>query len=309
MVFTTSTKFLTVDSASGISVGWFASGNTYDGTQEVLNINGNTLTMSGYPGGYPTLSGAITFSNSNGTLFTISPLTTKEFKLRYENATDTLGTWTSVLTINANQGTPVIKTVDNYVIVGQHVIYAPPLPDNRYDVGIAGSGGRTQREPGEEPPDDEGWTLVSVEMPGAPVSLDGPEFVGYSQYGDPTQVRFVYQRIYTITDPVTGDLRTVTETGTRDSPVLTKVFNAVMAVLQSLLGQVEGVDVRTEPIAVEPTVSPPQSEDRTNEDGSESGGGYTPDGEGGGTIQGQQVNNNGWGSYRGVVTNGNDSGP
>lgn len=151
MVFTTSTKFLTLDSTSGLSAGWFATNNGYDGTQYIVSIDGNTLTMSDYPGGYPTV-GAITFSNASTTLVTISPGDTKIFSIKYENATDALGTWSSVLTVTGNQSTPVVKQVQNYVMVSLegYTLGPPPLPENRYEIGVANGGGhRVQPEVGD----------------------------------------------------------------------------------------------------------------------------------------------------------------
>lgn len=273
MIFTTSTKFLTVDSASGISIGWFASGNTYNGTQEVLNINGNTLTMSGYPGGYPTASGAITFSNSNGSLITIAPGVTKEFKIRYENATDTLGTWTSILTINANQGTPVVKTIDNYVIVGQNVIYAPPLPDNRVDIGIAGRGGREQKEP--TPEGDGGWTFVGIDWGGVDIRIslgegfDSPYLAGTR---DIDTVRMVYQK----------NIDGITYTKSETSTVLTTIrdtLSQALAAVNSLLGNVP-VNLNT-PIAVSPPPPPDPEQDDNNRDGGDPPDPYGGDYKGG----------------------------
>ena len=145
MIFTSSTNFLTLNNTNSINVGWIATNNGYNGTQEIISVDdSNTVIMSAPPNGTPSIGGTITFSNEIIPIYTLSPLTSIVFLIDYTNNTANLGTWPSLVTINAKQGGSVVKYINNYVALNATPLPPPTITPIFEGRGGGGGGGWTQ---------------------------------------------------------------------------------------------------------------------------------------------------------------------
>jgi len=149
-IFTSSTNFLTLNNTTGLDIGWEATGNGYDGTQQIQSINGDTVIMSAPPGSGPVVGNAIEFTNSTIPIYILAPLSSIVFSLDYTNSTSVLGNYSSAVTINGNLVGPVILKINNYVGIGAKpvpIVYAPTGGGaggqgwTNYGAGSGGNGG------------------------------------------------------------------------------------------------------------------------------------------------------------------------
>ena len=131
---------LNVNNTTNLSAGWIASGNGYGGETIVEVRSGTQLVMDEQPNTSPVASGSITFSSNEDKMIEIPPLGTANFAMEYEAITSTLGTYTSFVNVHATLGTPVVKNVNNFLIVSLAPVSDPTSPF--YDPVIdPGSGG------------------------------------------------------------------------------------------------------------------------------------------------------------------------
>ena len=153
MIFYTTTNFLTlVESTANLDIGWTAAGTGYTGQYITDIVDAHTVIMSGPPTTIP--SGTITFT-SNANLYTLTSGTSVTFNIDYTTPTSALGTnYPSLVTINATQGSPVAKTINNYVTIST----APVLPAPPPYQPTGGGGGQQGGGGGVVG----GWSVVSV---------------------------------------------------------------------------------------------------------------------------------------------------
>lgn len=152
MIFTSSTNFLTLNNVTDLAVGWSLSGNGYNGTQRIFSIDAgsDTVITDLPPNGFPSVSGGpITFT-SDYTLYTLAPLASVMFSMDYTNVTTNVGpSYPSLVTINAIQGAPVVKLINNYVAINATPV--SPIFAGRDGGGGGGNfdGGGGGRQPSE----------------------------------------------------------------------------------------------------------------------------------------------------------------
>lgn len=119
---------LDINSTSGLSVGWVATGNGYGG-ETILEIrSGTRLVMSDQPSSSPSPGGTITFTSDEDNMVSIPPLSTATFVMDYDRITSSLGTYTSAVKIYAQQGAPVVKDVNNFMVVSAAPVNTPDSP-------------------------------------------------------------------------------------------------------------------------------------------------------------------------------------
>ena len=147
MIFTSSTNFVTLNNTNDLGTGWSASGNGYNGTQHIVSIDGDTLLMDSPPNGTPSVGGTITFTSVNS-IYTLATLTSITFSIDYTNQTTNIGSsYPSVVTINAIQGAPVVKNINNFVAINATPV-SPIYDYTGNDSGRGGGGGSGGGAPG-----------------------------------------------------------------------------------------------------------------------------------------------------------------
>ena len=122
---------LFVNNTSGLSVGWTADGNGYDGTQniEILDIrSGGELKMSDQPSGSSTPGGSITFTSPGDVMLEIPPGSSSTFAMNYTRVTSSYGTYTSLVSIDADLDGPVTKVINNFMLVSAALVTDPASP-------------------------------------------------------------------------------------------------------------------------------------------------------------------------------------
>jgi hypothetical protein len=138
--FTPDNIYLYLDDITGIRVGDEASGNGYDGTQNVLarNAGANRLTMSDYPSSTPVVGGSVTFTDVSP-IGELAPGASIPFSVDYVNVTNTLGEYPRDIRLYAVEGAPVVKTINNFITLSTAPAIAPP--DTVYAIYYDGGGG------------------------------------------------------------------------------------------------------------------------------------------------------------------------
>lgn len=110
ITFSTSSITLVVDSTSGISNGFIASGNGYTLDQTVVSVDSvNQLTMSDFPNGTPTVGGTISFRNPNP-IGTIAAGASIPFTLDYTTSLLEVSTNTARVNVITASGTEIVRT-------------------------------------------------------------------------------------------------------------------------------------------------------------------------------------------------------
>jgi len=124
ITFTAPTKFLVLNAPGtlGISAGWTAAGEGYNGESVSQVVDGSTLIMSGDPGSFPSSGGTITFTDT-APIKTLAPFEFATFTMDYTTPTHTIGAnYPGTVTIHAKEGSSnLVKGANNYVN-----IYAVP---------------------------------------------------------------------------------------------------------------------------------------------------------------------------------------
>jgi hypothetical protein len=138
--FTPDNIYLYLDDITGIRVGDEASGNGYDGTQNVLarNAGANRLTMSDYPSSTPAVGSSVTFTDVTP-IGELAPGASIPFSVDYVNVTTTLGEYPRDVRLYAVEGAPVVKTINNFITLSTTPAAAPP--DTVYAIYYDGGGG------------------------------------------------------------------------------------------------------------------------------------------------------------------------
>lgn len=111
---------LFVDNYDGLIPGFVASGNGYDG-QTILGLltNPTRLRMSGHPSGNPVFGGDITFTDTSP-IGVIPANSSIEFSIDYSQTRNTPSELNAQMVIDATLGgAPVIKTIDNSIVISQ----------------------------------------------------------------------------------------------------------------------------------------------------------------------------------------------
>lgn len=139
-----------VSNTTNIESGWIVSGNGYSGGQTVVQvIDGVTLEISDPPSTRPTSGASINFQSTEDQMITIPPGETRTFDMDYTNVTSTLGTYTSLVTINATQGSAVQKTVNNFLLISAAPVTDPVSPYYDPTVVYTGDGGGIDAGPAD----------------------------------------------------------------------------------------------------------------------------------------------------------------
>ena len=120
---------LRVDSNAGISAGWIASGNGYNGQTAQSFSSTDYIIMSGGPVSTPSPGGTITFTSPQ-TVLTLAPGSSSTFTARYTNNTAVVGTYPATFTIQALSTQSITKIVSNYVGIN-----TPPVDPGGGDGG------------------------------------------------------------------------------------------------------------------------------------------------------------------------------
>lgn len=138
--FTPPDIYLYVDDVTGIRINDQATGNGYDGSQTVVAKNNglNRLTMSDYPSSTPVVGGQVSFTDVSP-IGTIAPGQSIPFTIDYLNVTTTLGEYQRDVRIYAQEGSPVTKTINNFITLSTAPAAAPP--DTVYATYYDGGGG------------------------------------------------------------------------------------------------------------------------------------------------------------------------
>ena len=113
------TRSLTVNSASGLEIGYVASGNGWTSGQYITNIAGNVLTMSSTPSSAPSYNTSMSFAlGNNFSLYSIPASGNVSFTIGYTNNTANIGTYVSTMTFGIVQGGTLstINAVNNITL-------------------------------------------------------------------------------------------------------------------------------------------------------------------------------------------------
>jgi hypothetical protein len=124
-----------VSSNSGVSPGWIATGNGYNGQTAVSFSSTNYIIMSDGPSGGTTPGSTVTFVSDQPVL-TLAAHSSSTFTARYTNNTGNLGSWPSTFTFTAQSTMTITKLVSNFVGIGT----APVDPGGNGGGGFDGGG-------------------------------------------------------------------------------------------------------------------------------------------------------------------------
>jgi hypothetical protein len=135
IVFVPPQYSMRVSSNSGVSPGWIATGNGYNGQTAVSFSSTNYIIMSDGPSGGTTPGSTVTFVSDQPVL-TLAAHSSSTFTARYTNNTGNLGSWPSTFTFTAQSTMTITKLVSNFVGIGT----APVDPGGNGGGGFDGGG-------------------------------------------------------------------------------------------------------------------------------------------------------------------------
>jgi len=131
LVFSTSTKinYVELDSVSSLVNGLYAWGNGFTG-QQITNILGNIVTMSGSPSTYPVVGQTVGFGTGN--IYTIPVNSEVGFNLDFTTSTSATGTYTCAISVDIWQGlSNTTYYYNDYVVLSRANAKLPnPTPGN-----------------------------------------------------------------------------------------------------------------------------------------------------------------------------------